>query len=234
MNIKLSNCYINMDNGTRDINVLIVDDHTIFREGLASMLDGSEGINIVGSVSEGRQALDLLASREVDVVVTDLTMEGMNGQSLCQELAVRYPDIYILVLTMHDDLDHINTLIKSGISGYVLKNIDKQDLISAIKTVNAGEAYFSEKVKTAVMGSMIKKKTKSEPSKKLTAREIEIILLITQEIVNQDIADKLFISINTVETHRRNIMRKLEVHNSVGLYKKAVEMGLITEESKSS
>ena len=106
-------------------------------------------------------------------------------------------------------------------------------MITAIKTMNAGEAYFSEKVKTADIGSMIKKKVKSEISKKLTSREIEIIRLRTQEMVNQEIADKLFISINTVETHRRNIMRKLEVHNNVGVYKKAVGMGLIDEESKS-
>ena len=209
------------------IKVIIADDHTMFREGVVSMLKEEPEIDLVGSVASGQEVLDLLESTETDIVITDLTMDQMDGLTLTQELSKKYPSIYVLVLTMHSDAGHIKELLEAGVSGYLLKNARKEEFLEAIQQLNRDENYFSESVKNVLINSLTKKKQK--PSIRLTKREAEILELIARELTNSEISEKLFISLYTVETHRRNIMKKLNVHNGVGLLRQAIHLGLASE-----
>ncbi len=212
------------------IKIVIADDHTMFREGVVAMLKEINNISIAGSVSSGDEVLALLENQETDIVITDLTMDNMDGLELTKQLNMQYPNIQVLVLTMHNDSVNIKDLLEAGASGYLLKNAKKQEFLEAIHQVYLGENYFSEGVKNILINSMTKKKKSSENNPiKLTKRETEILSLIAQEFTNLAISEKLFISLYTVETHRRNIMKKLNVHNGVGLLRQAIQLGLVTE-----
>ena len=212
------------------VKIIIVDDHNIFRQGLQALLLEIHDIEIVGSVASGYEALALLAHSQSLLFITDITMEGVDGLELTRSIEERYPSIKVLVLTMHDDSGTIKDLLDAGAAGYLLKNAQKKDFIKAIQQIHQGENYFSEGVKNTLVNSMIKKKQSATVEKiHLTKRETEILSLIAEELTNASISEKLFISLHTVETHRRNIMKKLNVHNGVGLLRQAIQLGLASE-----
>ena len=212
------------------IKVVIVDDHTMFRDGVASMLRETNHIDIVGSVSSGSEALSLLENVEAEIVITDLAMEEMDGLTLTTTINQKYPELKVLVLTMHSDSQNIKKLLEAGASGYLLKNAGIQEFLKAINVINDSGKYFSEKVKDVVLNSLMKKKEpESKKAIRLTKRELEVLDLIAREFTNVQVSDKLFISLHTVETHRRNIMKKLDVHNGVGLLRQAIQLGLIDQ-----
>ncbi len=206
------------------LNIVIADDHKIFLEGLTSLLEDLKEIKIIATAADGQEVLEILEKNKVDVVITDINMPGMDGMKLTKEIKKKYPDIKILALTMHNEASIISTMIKNGISGYLLKDTGKEELLDAIIAVAAGETFFSNEVKSTLLSGK-KRSTSSRPD--LSDREIDILKLIAAEFTQQQIADKLFISPHTVIFHRRKLLHKFDVKNTAGLIKAAADKGFL-------
>lgn len=208
------------------INVAIVDDHQIVIDGITSLLDGHSTIKIAVTHTSAAEMLNILATENIDILLTDIMMPGMNGQELAKQVKEKFPAIKILALSMSGQGHTVNQMINDAdISGYVLKNIGKQELIHAIEKIANGGVYFSEEVLNELQHFSNMKKENEETN--LTTREVEIIKLIEKECSNKDIATQLFISERTVETHRKNIFRKTKTNSVIGLIKYAYEHKLI-------
>ena len=213
----------------KTINIVIVDDHKIFLEGLTALLNNINEIKVIATATNGNEMLKLLESNVVDIVITDINMPEMDGMKLSTEIKKRHPSVKILALSMHNEGNIISKMLKNGISGYILKDTGKEELLQAIEAVWRGETFFSEEVKTTLMESMIpgKKSKNSNSLYELSEREKEILKLIAHEFTQQQIADKLFISPHTVIFHRRKLLYKFDVKNTAGLIKAAMEKGLL-------
>lgn len=209
---------------TEKIKIFIIDDHQLVIDGICSLLLHEPGFEISGTCSKPAEALQLLEKIEVDIILTDVQMPEVSGVELTRQLRKKYPRIYILALSMFGDITVIKEMLDSGISGYILKNTGKAELIEALKKVAAGDVYFSPDITRELMRAV---KGKDENSTHLTNREVEIIRLIEQELGNKQIADKLCISERTVETHRKNIFRKSGTQSIIGLLKYAYEHKII-------
>lgn len=214
----------------KKIDLLIVDDHKIFIEGLSSLLSTFSDINIVGTAHNGNETIFLLEHTIVDVVITDINMPGMDGLTLTNEIKKRHPQIKVLALTMLNESKTILAMIKSGVTGYILKDTGKEELLTAIRTVACGDTFFSEEVNNTLKKNVAADKKTSPGNStmpELSSREIEVLKLIAAEFTQQQIADKLFISPHTVIFHRRKLFYKLNVKNTAGLIKTAMENGLL-------
>ncbi len=209
--------------------IVLVDDHHILLDGLTALLKSQRSLEVVGVYNTGQTLLDGLAETTPDVVIADINMPGMNGHELTLKIKEKHPSIHIIALSMHDDGGHIMEMIEAGVSGYVLKNANDKELVEAIRTVMNGRMYFSPEVSDKIT-LLVKEqqRRKEEPEEAhLTDRETEILKLIAQEYSNAAIATTLFISERTVETHRKNMMRKTNNKTVVGLLKYAMEKKLI-------
>lgn len=208
------------------IKLAIVDDHQIVIDGISSLLDGHDTFTIVARTTSPVQMLELLQHTPVDILLTDIMMPVMNGQQLAAKVRTLYPGIKILALSMSGQGDTVNEMINNAdIAGYVLKNIGKEELAHAIKKIAGGGIYFSDQVLDELTKFSTVKRQNEETH--LTQREIEIVGLIEKELSNKEIADKLYISERTVETHRKNIFRKTRTNSVIGLVKYAYEHKLV-------
>ena len=206
--------------------IAIVDDHQIVIDGIKALLHGQEGFDIVIETTEPLKMEGLLEKEPADILLTDVMMPGMNGAELARVVRNKFPEIKILALSMSGQGDLVNQMIEdSDIAGYVLKNIGKQELVNALEKIAAGGIYFSEDVLAELMKDNERKKETEEAH--LTIREIEIIRLIEKEYSNKKIAETLFLSERTVETHRKNIFRKTRTSSLIGLIKYAYEHKLV-------
>lgn len=217
---------------TSKIKVLIADDHKIIRVGLRGILEREEDIEVIGEAEDGHGVLEVLKNNVTDVVLMDIDMGRSNGIDTTQKVKASYPDVHVLALTMHEEQDNIVRMLEAGASGYLIKNAGREELLAAIHTVVKGDSYFSNTVSATLLKALtnLKRRTSSIPSNNntpLSNREIEVLKLIAQEYSNGEIAERLFISIRTVDTHRRNILDKLQVKNTAGLVKYAIEKALI-------
>lgn len=208
------------------IRILLVDDHQIILDSLGLLFDLMEGITLVDTVNDSRKVLELLAEKNVDILITDMSMPYMNGIELSFQVKEKYPDMKILMLTVNDQGDRIQDAFKAGISGYVMKKAGRIELENAIRTIAAGQLHFSQEVMRTLLSTK-EGDDQFEKIKHLTKREVEIIKLIVREFSSAEIAEKLFISQGTVETHRHNIFKKLDVKNAIGLVKFALKYKLI-------
>ncbi len=217
------------------IQVLVVDDHQIIIDGLKSILQDEETVQFAGGANTMQEALDFIAQHPVDVVVMDISMPGHSGIEITQIIKEQHPDIKILALTMHDEIDIIADMIDAGASGYLLKKANMNEVLDAIQTVARGERYLGTKVQDIMMDEFSQRRSTRQQleyeSQLLTPREKEILQLMLREFTNEKIAEKLFISIRTVETHRRNIFTKTNTKNVVGLIKYAMKHGLTQNET---
>lgn len=211
------------------IRIVVADDHHILLDGLKALLQKQKDLEIAGLYNNGVVLFDELAITKPDVALVDINMPGMSGDVLTQKIKEFYPSIYVIALSMYDDAAHIMEMIEAGVSGYLLKNVNDKELLDAIRLVTEGKMYFSaevsEKITTMVVRQQKKLEQPEEP--KLTERELEILKLIAQEYSNAQIAETLFISERTVETHRKNMLRKTNNKTVVGLMKYAMERQLI-------
>lgn len=213
------------------IKILIADDHTIVAESLGTLINKIPDFEVVTTVKNGLEALKYLEAHEVDLVLSDFNMPVMNGIETTIRIREKYPQVKTILLTMTEDVSIIKEALIAGIDGYIVKSIEKKELESALRSVVQGQKYFSE----AVVMRLAEVPNDATPSGKdeigehisLTPREIEIMQMIIQELTNAEIAEKIFISPTTVETHRRNLMKKLGVSSALALMKYAMKHGLV-------
>ncbi len=201
------------------IKVILADDHKIFREGVISLLKGVNDIKIIAEARDGLELLNLLKGLKPDVVLLDIEMPNKNGIDAAKEIAQTYPEIKIMVLSMHKQSAFIKQMLMAGASGYVQKDIGKEELIKAIHTIKKEGSYFTQEMSRIALLSLKDKKKEEQ----ITGREREIIGLIVDQHTTEEIANLLNISKHTVESHRQNILLKLELKNTAGLVKYAIE-----------
>lgn len=212
----------------RMIRVFVVDDHQIVIDGLQLVMDGLADISCVGTATNGEDALAFLQSHSADIVLLDIDMPGMDGIACCTRIIQRYPGTQVIALTMHSERSLIKRMLEAGANGYLLKNAGREELDKAIRRVNEGKSYYSHDVaETIVRGDPAVKPHSKQLFPTLSSREKQIVRLIVDECTTQEIADKLNISFNTVETHRRNIMDKLGAKNAAGIVRIALEHRLL-------
>lgn len=211
--------------------VLIADDHQMVRKGIASLLGDNPELSVVGEAKTGAEVLKFLERDQADIVLMDITMPEMNGIEATKQITANHDNVKVLAISMYDEYDYIQSILKAGACGYILKDADKEELIMAIKKLLDGKNYYSDKV-LAKITSKVAYERKAEEGKvnyepTLTKRELEVIGLVAKEFTNQEIADLLNVSNRTVDTHKRNLLKKLKVKNVVGLVKYAIKFNLI-------
>ncbi|MBV6642290.1 MAG: response regulator transcription factor [Cyclobacteriaceae bacterium] len=209
------------------IKIILVEDHPMVRIGLKSLLSGSDHIDIIGEASNGVEAVDLIEKDPPEIVVSDISMPQMNGLALAKHIQENHPDIKVLLLTIHMEPEYIIEGFDAGIMGYLPKDSSQEELIEAIETIYTGGKYMSQKVSEIIAQRLIRKDPFHKPNTKLTPREKKILEMLVEGDRNKEIAEKLSISVRTVDTHRTNIMRKLDVNNTAELVKKAISDNLI-------
>lgn len=207
------------------IKLLIADDHRILLEGIVSLLRSESSFDVAATACNGKEVMELMAKDDFDVCLLDINMPELDGMETARLILASHPTVKIIMLTTYNDKEIINELLQIGISGYLLKNSDRAELVDAIRKVMQGGYYFSPEVEDIIMQDQAAKK-ESEPIV-LTERETEIVKLLSLEYTNEKIARELHISYRTVETHRKNIMQKTHSHNLAGLLKHAYSNGLL-------
>lgn len=217
------------------IKVLLVDDHTMLREGLAFMLSQVPGIKIVGGVASGEEAVNSLKEFNPDVILMDIMMGGMTGLEATRWIKEQEPAIKVIIISSEVKKEFVSAGIKCGIDGYLPKDADKDTLIDAIKVVSEGEKYFNKAITNLIFEDYYNsektgRKTRSNVNPGLTKRENEVLEQVASGKTNQEVADTLFISVKTVETHKTNILEKLGLKNTAELVKYAIKHNIISLE----
>ncbi|MCH2215574.1 MAG: response regulator transcription factor [Flavobacteriales bacterium] len=208
------------------ISVFIVDDHEMVVNGLRSMLEDEEGIEVVGQASTAEETLNALEHVDVDVVLMDIHLPKTDGIELCCLVTKAYQKLSVLAISSFSEVIFVKQMIQNGAKGYLLKNTSTDELIEAINAVYNGEEFFSSSIKENLVSASLGRKTDSFIPK-ITKREKEVLKLITDEFTTKEISEKLFISVATVETHRLHLLHKLNAKNTAGLVKIAIQKGII-------
>ncbi len=212
------------------IRLLLVDDHQVVRAGLRMLFMAEDDIEIVGEADNAREAIEAVSQLKPDVVLMDVVMPGMSGIAATRSIKAAYPETHVLALTMHEDEQYFFEMLMAGATGYVPKRAAPDDLISAIRAVSQGHVFLYPTLAKMLVEDYLKRgEFDQDPSgSSLTPREREVLTHIAEGHTNREIADKLVISVKTVDRHRENIMRKLNLHSRVALVKYAITKGLIT------
>jgi len=206
------------------IRIIIADDHSIIRDGLKAMLEKNTAFKVVGEAANGVELLNLAEKIPFDVICTDISMPVMDGVEATKQLVKKIPKVKVICLSMHEQVDYIKKMMEAGASGYIFKDSTKEELEAAIEAVHNGKKYFNQKLFDILVSA---EKDESDNAIVLSDREKEILKLISEEFTNPEIAEKLFISVRTVDTHRQNLLQKLNVKNTAGLVKFAIKSGLL-------
>ena len=218
-----------MNGSAAVIRILLVDDHAIERQGVRALLDAQPDIIVVGEAGDGLEALPLVGSCCPEVIITETIMPRMNGLELTGQVLRRYPQLKVLALTRNDRKDCVLRLVQAGATGYLLKTVTTDDLVSAVRAVAEGGRVLQPKTLEVVLKDYVQRVGETHPRRgadELTAREREVLKLIAEGNTNQDIAELLCLSRKTVETHRGNIMDKLDLHKVTDLVKYAIREGM--------
>jgi len=214
----------------KKIGVLLVDDHTVVRQGLRALLQSEEDINVIGEAENGRQAVVMARKTPPDVVVMDVAMPLLNGLEATRQILKLVPTSKVLVLTSYGDDECVQELMQAGASGYLIKQTAANDLLKAIREVQRGNAFFSPSIAKRLRDQCREAFTSGQPTRKsgdLTSREAEVLQLIAEGFSNKQIAAELCISIKTVEKHRQQVMNKLNIHDVAGLTRYAISKGMV-------
>lgn len=214
-----------------NLNIILVDDHVLVRDGIKALLEDEQGITVIDEASNGIEALTILKKQTPDLLIVDIRMPEMNGIEVVKEVNKNYSDIKTLVLSMHDSEEYVLSAIEAGADGYLLKGASKEEFLKALHTIAYGGKYFSGDISSIIINNLTNKKTPSENPKKkldknpyqLTKREKQILKLVLKGNSNKEIAAELEVSKRTAEVHRFNLMKKLKVKNLIELANKAAE-----------
>lgn len=217
-----------MTENTNDIvNILIADDHQVFIDGLKIHIQKDKRFNVVAEALNGKDAFEKIKNNRINLLITDINMPEMDGVELTKIVKKDLPHVKIFVLTMHHDRETVSEILMAEADGYVLKNTDKNQLLEALHCIADGNTYYSNEILSIMMEKVRKEKKQEEETKALSEREIEVLKLIAQEFSSEQIAEKLFISRRTVDTHRLHIFEKTKAKTIVGLIKFAIRNGLV-------
>jgi DNA-binding NarL/FixJ family response regulator len=211
------------------IRALLVEDHTLVRSGIRALLEGSKEVQVVGEAAEGRQAVDLARQLQPELVLMDIAMPELNGVEAARQIRAGLPDVRIVMLSMYADQQYVFESLKAGANGYVLKGSAFAELLTAISTVMGGRNYISPALSDTVMTDYVRRaqgEQRDTELDKLSGREREVLQLIAEGKSSAEVAELLHISVRTVDTHRHNIMTKIDVHSIAGLTKFAIRHGL--------
>ena len=211
----------------KELKIVIADDHKMFIDGIRSLLKKEAQLNFVHEALNGEDALSYIRYNAIDLLITDISMPGMSGTELTKIIKTEFPNIKVLVLTMFNDPAIINDILQSEAEGYILKNTGKQELLSAINKIMDDGTFYSNEVMSLMLSHNKKRSSPQTEKEQLTVRELEILKLVCEEYTTAAIAEKLFISPRTVETHRKNILEKTRSKTIVGLIKYAFENNII-------
>lgn len=214
-----------------EIRVLLAEDHTIVRKGLRSLLDAEAGIEVVGGAGDGREAVRKVQQLSPDIVVMDIAMPGLNGLEGTRQIRKRFPEVKVVILTMHTDEEYILQILASGASGYVVKQAAPRELVSAIQSVHRGGSFFSPSISKKIVEGYIRQAeatVEANSYQKLTEREREVLQLIAEGHSTRQIGQLLHISVKTVETHRAHLTDKLDIHSVAELTQYAIRKGVIS------
>lgn len=209
--------------------ILVAEDHTLLRQGLRAMLSADPALEVVGEAADGLQAMRLAGALMPSLVLMDLSMPGVNGTEALAEIKRRYPDIRVLVLTVHKAEEYIRAALQAGADGYVLKDATRDELMLAVHSILDGKTYLSPDVADLVVNGYLDGGEGMSPNsllERLTLREREVLKLVAEGRANKHIADLLCVSVKTVEKHRSNLMKKLDLHNAAALTAFAIERGI--------
>lgn len=217
------------------IKLLLADDHAVVRSGLRMLLDAQPDMEIVGEAENGRETVEKVATLQPDVVLMDIQMPGMNGIEATRKIKESAPETAVLALTMYEDDQYFFEMLKAGAAGYIPKRAAPDALVNAIRTVQRGEVFLYPSMATYLVEDYLQRDEAPEDEKvdlaDLTPREVEVLELIAKGLTNAEIAENLTISVKTVDRHRENIMRKLNIHSRIDLVKYALKKGIIDLES---
>jgi two-component system, NarL family, response regulator LiaR len=216
----------------KKIKILIADDHSLVRTGLRQLLESSDEFSVVGEAESGEEAVQLTLKLKPDIAILDISMPGMNGIEATRTIGRQSQGTRVLILTIHESEEYVYQMVRAGASGYVLKDAGKDELFTAVRAVAGGERFFSPGVSKLMVEEFIRRATDQDsaapaPDQVLTNRECEVLKHIAEGMTNQQIADKLFISVRTVDTHRTNLMQKLDIHDTASLVRYAIERGIV-------
>jgi DNA-binding NarL/FixJ family response regulator len=216
---------------TKMINILVADDHAMFVDGIESILRGEKDIHVMGRCFDGPSVITFLENNEVDIILLDVNLPGMNGIEVSKIVNEKYSKTKILAISMFNEESYVTEILNNGAKGYILKNTGREELLKAINVVNEGQSYFSKDVTQTIMKGLMNKRKASNKMDynlpKISRREREVLQLIVKEFTTQEIANQLFISLKTVESHRSSLLAKLNARNSAGLVRIAMENNLI-------
>jgi DNA-binding NarL/FixJ family response regulator len=220
------------------IRLLLADDHTLVRGGIRALLNSIEGIEVIAEASDGREALELIETHHPDIVLMDIAMSGMNGLEATMRVQRDHPEVQVIILSMHTNEEYVLQALQAGASGYLLKDAGIAELEIAVEAVSRGETYLSPPISKQVIANYVRRvgadadRDDSEPPplERLTMRQREILQLIAEGHTTQEIAGILNISVKTVETHRMQLMERLDIHDIAGLVRFAIRVGLISLE----
>lgn len=211
-----------------NIRILLADDHELIRTGMRNLIGSNSDFQIVGEAADGEDTIAKVRQLRPDVAIVDISMPKLSGIEAAKRICKEFPSVRVLVLTMHENAEYVYQILKSGASGYLLKNAGKDEITEAIYAVMKGNKFFSPRISDLMISEYVKKAEKRDERSEeaiLTRREEEVLRYIARGMNNQQIAEKLFISPRTVETHRTNIMQKLNIHDAPNLVRYALENG---------
>jgi two-component system response regulator NreC len=211
------------------IRVLLADDHTILRDGIRALLEDQSDMEVIGEAEDGQATVKMVAKLKPDVVVMDIAMPLLNGLEATRQIQRDYPQVKVLILTMHENEEYIRQVLAAGALGYVLKDAAARDLLGAIRTVNQGEAVLSPAITRLVIEDYLRwgDIRPEDTSNGLTLREREVLQLIAEGYTNKEIAEILSLSVKTIQSHRTNLMNKLDLHDRGELIKYAIQKKII-------
>lgn len=220
------------------IRIILADDHTLVRSGIRSLLQNIPGVQVIAEAGDGRQALDLIEQQQPDLVLMDIAMPGLNGLEALTRISKAYPKVRVVVLSMHANEEYVLQALRAGAAGYLLKDAATPELEIAVKAVAQGKTYLSPTISQQVVDEYLRRTNADQgiqgspldAFEQLTPRQREVLQLIAEGNTGQQIARKLNISVKTVETHRLQLMARLNIHDIAGLVRYAIRMGIVSEE----
>ncbi|MCF8256565.1 MAG: response regulator transcription factor [Flavobacteriales bacterium] len=211
------------------IRILVVDDHPMMRGGILSLLNRQGDMEVVGEADSGHEAIELIGQLAPDLVVMDINLNGVIDVRSTEEIKERWPNVHVVAFSMHNEVQVIRRMLKAGAAAYLTKSAPHDELIMAIRSVMRGGIYYDSEVMGVMADSVANGYEEISPDMNLSAREREVLYFVSKEFTNQEMADRMDISLRTVETHKRNLVKKLRVKNVVGLVRYAMDNGPLLE-----